>query len=98
MRATTLSVTSIGLAAVVLFAAARAQTGNAQPAQAQAGGEAQAAAQPARQLGATAEEKAVLDGIAAFAKAYGAANAAAIAEMFLDESMIVGPEGNAVRG
>ena len=55
-------------------------------------------AQPARQLGATPEEKAVLDGVAAFAKAYEAGNAAAIAEMFLDESMIVDPEGNAIRG
>jgi uncharacterized protein (TIGR02246 family) len=98
MRATTLTVTSIAMAAAVLFAAARAQTGNAQPAQTGPGGQGQAAAQPARQLGATADEKAMLDGIAGFAKAYGAANAGAIADLFLDESMIVNPEGSAVRG
>jgi uncharacterized protein (TIGR02246 family) len=98
MRATTLTVTSIAVAAAVLFAAARAQTGNSQPAVAQAGGQGQPAAQPARQLGATADEKAILDGLAVFAKAYGAANAAAIADLFLDESMIVDPEGSSVRG
>jgi uncharacterized protein (TIGR02246 family) len=98
MRTATLSITLIAIAGALLLGAARAQQGNSQPAQAQGGGQGQPAAQPARQLGATADEKAVLDGVAAFAKAYEAANAAAIADLFLDESMIVSPEGNAVRG
>ncbi len=98
MRATILSLTTIAIGGGLVIAAARAQQGNGPPAQAQAGGQAKPAAAPARQLGATPEEKAILDGIAAFAKAYEAANAQAIADMFLDESMIVGPEGNAVRG
>ena len=98
MRATILSVTTIAVAGALLIAAARAQQGNAQAARPQPGGQAKPEAAPARQLGATPEEKAVLDGVAAFAKAYEAGNAAAIADMFLDESMIVGPEGNAVRG
>ena len=57
-----------------------------------------AGGQPARQLGSTPEEKAVLDGVMAFAKIYETANAAALADLFLDESMIVDPDGNATRG
>ncbi len=99
MKATILSVTSIAIAGVLLIACARAQQGNGQPAQATpGGGQGQAAAAPARQLGGTPDEKAILDGVAALAKAYEAADAAAIAELFLDDSMIVGPEGTAVRG
>ena len=98
MRATILSLTTIAIGGALVIAAARAQQGNCPVAQAQPGGQGKPAVAPARQLGATAEEKAILDGIAAFAKAYEAGNAQAIAEMFLDESMIVGPEGNAVRG
>jgi uncharacterized protein (TIGR02246 family) len=98
MRTTILSVTSMAIAGALLIAAARAQQGNTQAAQASAGAQAQPAAPPARQLGNTPEEKAVLDGVAAFAKAFEAANAAAIADLFLDESMIVSPDGNAVRG
>jgi uncharacterized protein (TIGR02246 family) len=98
MRATTVSVTSVAIAAALVFAAAKAQTGTARPAQAQPGGQGQAAAQPARQLGSTPDEKALIDGVAVFAKAFGAANATAIADLFLDESMIVNPDGNAVRG
>jgi uncharacterized protein (TIGR02246 family) len=98
MRATILSLTTIAIACAAVIAAARAQQGNAQGARAQAGGQEKPAAGPARQLGATPEEKAILEGVGAFAKAYEAGNAAAIAEMFLEESMIVDPEGNAVRG
>ena len=102
MRTTILSVASVGMAGALLIAvAAGAQPGNPPAAQAPPGGQAQPAApaaQPERQLGATAEEKAVLEGIMAFAKVYETANAAALAELFLDESMIVDPDGNATRG
>lgn len=57
-----------------------------------------AAGGPEKQLGSTPEEKAVLDGIMAFAKIYETANAAGLAELFLDEAMIVDPDGNATRG
>src|SRR5271163_1184281 len=51
-------------------------------------------AQPAR----SPEEKAVLDGVAAFAKIYSDGNAAALAELFLDDGAIVDPDGDATRG
>jgi len=44
------------------------------------------------------EETAVREGLAAFAKLYGDANGAALAELFLDDGTIVDPEGNATRG
>jgi len=51
-------------------------------------------AQPA----SSPEERAILDGFAALAKIYSEANAAALAELFLDDGMIVDPEGKATRG
>ena len=102
MRTTIFSVTSIAMAGGLLIAAvASAQQGNTAATQPQPAGLAQAAAPAAgteRQLGSTPEEKAVLDGIMGFAKIYETANAAALAELFLDESMIVDPDGNATRG
>jgi uncharacterized protein (TIGR02246 family) len=53
-----------------------------------------AAAQPA----ANPEEKGIRDGVGAFAKLYGDANAAALADMFLDDGTIIDPEGTATRG
>ena len=98
MRKTILSLSSIALLAAAVIAAAKGQQGNTQPAQAQPGGRPQAGPLPERKLGSTPDEKAILEGIAAFAKAYDAANAAAIADLFLDESMIVTPDGSAIRG
>jgi uncharacterized protein (TIGR02246 family) len=101
MRTTIFSVTSAGLAgALLVVAVASAQQAKETAAQRQPGApaEAAAAAQPERQLGSTPEEKAILDGITGFAKIYETANAAALAELFLDESMIVDPDGNATRG
>jgi uncharacterized protein (TIGR02246 family) len=102
MRTTIFSFTPIALMGGVLVAAvATALPGNTAVPQGQPGVQTQAPAptpEPARQLGSTPEEKAVLDGIAAFAKIYESANAKALAELFLDESMIVDPDGNATRG
>jgi uncharacterized protein (TIGR02246 family) len=61
------------------------------PAQAPAGGQQQAPA-------ANPEEKVVLDGIEAFKKLYSSANAAGLAELFLDDASIVDPDGNATSG
>ena len=108
MRTTIVSALSIAMAgALVIGAGARAQQGNtgatrvqpratAAAAPAQARG--QAAALPARKPGSSPEEKSILEGIAGFAQAFEAANAAALAEQFLDESMIVDPDGIATRG
>lgn len=101
MRTTIFSVTSAGLAGALLVAAvASAQQGRTTATQREPGALAQApaAAQPVRQLGSTPEEKAVLDGIMSFAKIYETANAAALADLFLDEAMIVDPDGYATRG
>jgi uncharacterized protein (TIGR02246 family) len=102
MRTTIFSVTAIAMAGGLLIGAvASAQQGNTAATQSQPAAVAQAAAPAAgaeRQLGSTPEEKAVLDGISGFAKIYETANATALAELFLDESMIVDPDGNATRG
>ena len=102
MKTTIFSVTSIAVAGGLLVAAvASAQQGNTAATQSQPAALAQAAAPaagPDRQLGSTPEEKAILDGITGFAKIYETANAAALADLFLDESMIVDPDGNATRG
>ena len=61
-----------------------------------------AKASPAAPQGAkpapSAEEKAIIDGIDAFAQLYSSANAEALAELFLDDASIVDPDGNATRG
>ncbi len=46
----------------------------------------------------TAEEKAIIDGMDAFAKLFSSANAEALAELFLDDASIVDPDGTATRG
>ena len=101
MRTTILSVTSVALTGALLAAAvASAQQAKINVAQAERGSQnnATAAAQPERKPGSTPEERAVLEGLAAFRKLYEAADAAALADLFLDESMIVDPDGNATRG
>jgi len=50
------------------------------------------------QPGSNPEEKALVEGVAAFAKIYGEANGAALAELFLDDGTVIDPEGNATRG
>ncbi len=101
MRTTILSVTSVALTGALLAAAvASAQQGKisvVQAVQESQKGSA-AAAQPERKPGSTPEEQAVLEGLASFRKLYEAADAAALADLFLDESMIVDPDGNATRG
>ena len=60
-----------------------------------------AAAQPAVQQPKPApspEEKAIIDGVKAFTKLYSAANAEALAELFLDDASIIDPDGNETRG
>jgi uncharacterized protein (TIGR02246 family) len=46
----------------------------------------------------SAEAKAALQGVEAFAKFYAAANAQAMGELFLDDCSLVDPDGNATRG
>ena len=46
----------------------------------------------------TPEQKAVADAVAAFAKAYSAADAKALAGMFSDDIVLTDPEGNETRG
>jgi uncharacterized protein (TIGR02246 family) len=101
MRTTILCITSIALAGFLVAAVASAQQGNPLLTQAQAqpaAAPAQAVAQPARQLGTTPEEKSILEGLAGFAQAYETENVAALSDMFLDETMVVDPDGNATRG
>jgi uncharacterized protein (TIGR02246 family) len=102
MRTRIFSVTSVAIVGVLMIAAATgAQQGNTSVTQNPSAAQAQVAAppaQPERKLGSTPEEKAVLDGVMAFAKVYETADAAALADLFLDESMIVDPDGNATRG
>jgi len=65
----------------------------AQPAPAQA-----AAPQPAAAPTFTPEQKAVADTIGAFAKAYGTADAKALADFFTDDVVVTDPEGVETRG
>ena len=44
------------------------------------------------------EEKAVVEGVNAFSKLYSAANAEALAELFLDDASIIDPDGTETRG
>jgi uncharacterized protein (TIGR02246 family) len=44
------------------------------------------------------EEKAVIDGVNAFSTLYSAANAEALAELFLEDASIIDPDGNETRG
>ena len=43
------------------------------------------------------EEKAVIDGVNAFSSLYSAANAEALAELFVDDASIIDPDGNETR-
>jgi uncharacterized protein (TIGR02246 family) len=72
--------------------AQQAPAPSAAPAAGQAGAPNQA--QPAR----TPEERALLEGVGAFAKLFNDANAAALADLFLDDGTIVDPDGAATRG
>jgi uncharacterized protein (TIGR02246 family) len=99
MRTTICSVASIAtVGALLIVAVATLQCGQGAVAQGPAAGPQAPAGQPVRQPGTTPDEKSVVDGITAFAKVYETGDAAALAEMFLDESMIVDPDGNATRG
>ena len=44
------------------------------------------------------EEKAIIDGVSAFSALYSAANAEALAELFVDDASIIDPDGNETRG
>jgi uncharacterized protein (TIGR02246 family) len=44
------------------------------------------------------EEKAIIDGVSAFGALYSAANAEALAELFVDDASIIDPDGNETRG
>jgi uncharacterized protein (TIGR02246 family) len=55
-----------------------------------------AAEQPKPAL--TPEEKAIVEGVEAFTKMYSAANAEALADLFVDEAAIIDPEGNETHG
>jgi len=57
-----------------------------------------AAPQPAAAPTFTPEQKAVADTIGAFAKAYGTADAKALAEFFTDDVVVTDPEGLETRG
>ena len=61
------------------------------PAQAQPGA-------PQEKPAASAEEKAIIDGVIEFTRRYSSANAEGLAELFMDDASIVDPEGNATRG
>ncbi len=97
------TIASFGLIAV---AAAGLVAGGASPQQPATPASAPGAAPPAVQPGApnqaqpasSPEEKAVIDGVAAFAKIYSESNANALAELFLDDATIVDPEGKATSG
>ena len=54
-------------------------------------------AQPAKHA-PSPEEKAIIDGVNAFSTLYSAANAEALAELFLDDASIIDPDGNETRG
>ena len=76
----------------------RARDGGGQPPAAAAGrGSAQPAAAQAKPA-LTPEEKAVVDGVNAFSSLYSAANAEALAGLFLDEASIIDPDGYETRG
>ncbi len=57
-----------------------------------------AAPQPAAAPTFTPEQKAVADTIGAFSKAYGAADAKALADFFTDDVVVTDPEGVETRG
>jgi len=57
-----------------------------------------AAAQPAAAPTFTPEQKAVADTVGAFAKAYGTADAKALADFFTDDVVVTDPEGSETRG
>ncbi len=73
--------------------------GSPPPPQAAPAAASPAPAQPApAQPAVNPEEKAITDGVKAFNDLYSAANAQALADLFLDEATIVDPEGNETRG
>ncbi len=102
MRATPVLIGAIALAGTGLVVASssprepgpiQAQVQPAAPQQAPAAAPAQAAAgQPAAAPAFTPEQKAVADTIGAFAKAYGTADAKALADFFTEEVVVIDPE------
>jgi uncharacterized protein (TIGR02246 family) len=56
------------------------------------------AAPAQRPPGSSPEEQALLQGVEAFAKAFGAANTEALAGMFIDDAEVIDPDGDTTRG
>jgi uncharacterized protein (TIGR02246 family) len=103
MRTTPLLIGAIALTGSgLMMAAAWAQQPVAQPAPAPAAPA--AAAAPARQPAAagkpsfTPEQKAVVDAVEAFSRAFGAGDAKAIGEGFTDDAVVIDPDGEETRG
>jgi len=92
-----MTIASIGLIAVTATGLVVAAGNPQQPASSSPTANQPGAPQQSKP-GMSPEEKAVLEGVAAFAKIYGAANGEAIAGLFLDDATIVDPEGKATRG
>ncbi len=93
MRMTFATIGLLALAGAGLVMAA----GNPQPQQ-PAAARSPTGAQPQRKPAPSPEEKAIIDGVNAFSSLYSAANAEALAELFLDDASIIDPDGNETRG
>jgi len=109
MRATPVLIGAIALAGTGLVVAssnprepgpiqAQAQPAAPQQAPAAPAPPATAAAQPGAAPAFTPEQKAVADTISAFSKAYGTADAKALADFYTDDVVLIDPEGSETRG
>jgi uncharacterized protein (TIGR02246 family) len=88
-----------GAGLVVAAGNAPQQAASSNPAQQAAVQPAAGGAAPAQKpLGSTPEEQAIVQGVDAFAKAFGAANTEALAAMFIDDCEVIDPDGNSTRG
>jgi uncharacterized protein (TIGR02246 family) len=91
------AVAAVGLATAAAYSQAPS---GAAPAQAPAAAKPAVAEEPAVKpfAPANAAEKAIADGVAAFAKAYGEGDAKALADLYTDEAIIVDADGGETRG